>query len=153
MSPVESKLPASTVRALVIGALGVAVAIGLAVATLAAANSGDVEVRIGADEFGAGDAEARAASVASGGPILFSDVSGGERDIILQHLGDDPAEGWLAFDAQAAGASRDCFLEWDADEQQFFDACDGTPYPADGTGLTHYEVEVVDGELVISLRP
>ena len=152
MSPVESKLPPSTLKALIIGAAGVLVAIGLIVATLAAANSGNVEIRIGDDDFDAGDAESRAEAVARDGPILFSDVSGGERDIILQHLGDDAQAGWLAFDAHASGASRDCFLEWDAGQELFLDSCDGTAYPADGAGLTTYDVTVIEGDVVVSLR-
>ncbi len=138
-------------KALIIGAAGVLVAIVLIVATLAAANSGGVEVRIGDDDFDAGHAESRAESVASDGPILFSDVSGGERDIILQHLGEDAQVGWLAFDAQAAGASRDCFVEWDAGQEMFIDSCDGTVYPADGAGLANYGGTVMEGNVVVSL--
>ena len=45
-------------------------------------------------------------------PILYGDVSdsgsGDQRDIFLQHLGDDPDEGWYAFRAQPPGTERDC---------------------------------------------
>ena len=58
------------------------------------------------------DAARISAEIAEGGPVLFSDVAGGSRDIILQHLGTDPDSGWLAFEARRAGQDRRCFFEW-----------------------------------------
>ena len=42
-----------------------------------------------------------ASNIASGGPLLFSDVSSGKRDIYLQHTGDDPAAALVTLSASA----------------------------------------------------
>ena len=115
--------------------------------------SGNVKVNLGTDTFSPGSAEARAESIAEEGPLLFSDVASGQRDIYLQHLGDDPEEGWLAFDARRPGQSRDCSLEWVAEEDHFVDPCDDTVVAADGGDLLHYDVVVTeDGDVVIDFR-
>src|SRR5690606_1440144 len=104
--------------------------------------------------FDAGPAESRARAVEQDGPILFADAGGGSRDIYLQHVGDDPRAGWLAFDARKPGASRACTLEWAAGADRFVDPCDGTPGPPDGGGLIHYEVEVTeDGNVIVDFHP
>jgi hypothetical protein len=115
--------------------------------------SGTVEVRLGDDTFAAGSAEALADAIDRDGPILFSDVASGERDIFLQHTGDDARSQWRAFDAREIDASRDCTLEWSAEAQVFEDPCDGSTVPPDGTGLRQYDVEVTEsGRVVIDLR-
>lgn len=115
--------------------------------------SGKVEVKLGADTFDAGNKDLRAASIAADGPILFSDVASGQRDIYLQHTGDSPDRGWLAFDARKAGQGRDCTLRWQSGERVFTDPCDGTVVPADGTGLVQYPVTVTEaGNVVIDLN-
>jgi hypothetical protein len=115
--------------------------------------SGTVEVRLGDDTFAAGSAEPLADAIDRDGPILFSDVASGERDIFLQHAGDDTRSGWRAFDAREIDASRDCTLEWSAQARLFEDPCDGSTVPPDGAGLRQYEVEVTEsGTVVIDLR-
>src|SRR5690606_24395042 len=94
--------------------------------------------------FDAGGTERIAAEIADRGPILYSDVAGGTRDLYLNHLSDDVTEGWVAFAAQQPGAARDCFLEWQADEEQFVDPCDGSTFPPDGEGLPQFPVYVED---------
>lgn len=142
---------ALAVAGVVLGIVLVLVVFVVAVPSLT--ESGKVEVKLGSDTFAAGSAEARSATIAETGPILFPDVSGRQRDIFLQHIGDDPATGWYAFDARRPGQSRDCSLEWKADAEEFVDPCDGTVVPADGTGLLTYEVTVTeDGKLVIDLN-
>ena len=60
------------------------------------------------------------------GPIFYGDVSGRkDRDIILQHLGDDEDKGWYAFLAAPIDKARDCTWQWQADEEQFRAKCDG----------------------------
>lgn len=151
--PVESRRrrPGAAVVAAVAVA-GILTAVVVFVLVVGLARGGRVELRLGDEEFRAGRAEAQAASIERQGPLLFSDVSGGDRDIVVQHLGDDPEEGWLAFDARPPGASRECFARWDPDGKRFVDTCDGTVYPADGQGLTRYPVTVEDGELIVDLR-
>mgnify|MGYP000034955108 CR=1 FL=1 len=156
MSPVEKRTSRSTTTAVVVALAGVVAGLGLMwfMVNLASQGGDSVQIRLGDDRFDAGFAEGdggRAADIAEGGPILFADVAGGDRDIILQHLGDDPLEGWYAFSASAPGKSRDCFVEWQPDDEVFED-CDGDTYPADGEGLTTYPVVVEDGRLYVDIN-
>jgi hypothetical protein len=158
MSPVKQS-KARSPRSLVLAVGGVVVGITLLLVVFVVAlpsltESGTVEVTIGDDVFKAGSAEARSESIAADGPTLYSDVSGGTRDIFIQHIGEDPLTGWYAFDARRPGQGRDCPLDWDAAAEVFRDRCDGTTVPADGTGLIAYPVEVTeDGELIVDLNP
>ena len=152
--PVKPPSQRST-RAVVLGLVGLVAGIAAVVALFVVAipsltESNRIEVRLGDDVFVAGNAGARAAAIAADGPILLADVASGDRDVYLQHLGDDPDSGWLVFDARRPGAGRDCTLVWD--DGQFTDPCDGTVVPADGSGLAAYNVDVDDdGRVVIDL--
>jgi hypothetical protein len=159
MSPVrqsKTRSPRSLVLAVGGVALGVVLVIGLFIVAIPSlTESGKVEVKLGDDTFDAGSAEARSRTIAETEPILFSDVSGrGDRDIILQHLGDDPAQGWYVFEARRPGQPRDCFLKWRTETQDFEDSCDGTIVAADGAGLLSYPVVVAEnGALIVDLNP
>lgn len=100
-------------------------------------------------EFEVGSAERLAERVAEGGPFLFADPLGRDRDIFVQHLGGDD---WVAFSARSPDAPRECLLEWQADRREFVDGCSGESFPADGTGLTSYPTRVEDGGVVVNLR-
>lgn len=134
------------------GILAVVVGICVVGAVLILVDSADDVALLGDATFQDLDAESTAGTIDQIGPLLFSDVAGGTDDIIVQHLGDDPEEGWLVFAARPDGASRDCFAEWQADDEVFVDTCDGTEYPADGEGLRQYQVEVEDGTVVVDLQ-
>ncbi|MBK5223131.1 MAG: hypothetical protein JJE52_09700 [Acidimicrobiia bacterium] len=153
MSPVERRTSRSTTTAILVALAGVVAGLGLVlfVVNLASRGGEDVKINIGDDRFHAGSAEQRAQTIDEGGPILFADVAGGDRDILLQHLGDDPQSGWLAFAAAAPGKPRDCFLQWQAETGDFAD-CDGDRFPADGEGLTTYPVAIEDGDLVVDVN-
>lgn len=148
-----------TSRSIVLGVAGVVVGVALVlllfvVAIPSLTESGKVQVKLGSDTYDAGSASARARNIADGGPLLFSDVSSGKRDIWLQHTGDDDATGWSAFDARRPGQGRSCTLEWRSGSQDFRDPCDGTIVPADGDGLLSYPVTITDkGKVVIDLNP
>jgi hypothetical protein len=115
--------------------------------------SGTVTPNLGVDTFNAGSAESRSRSIARDGPFLFSDVAGRQRDIYLQHIGDDPTTGWYAFDARQVGQPRECSLEWQADDAEFRNPCNGSTVPADGTGLIAYAVVVNDdGNVILDFR-
>ena len=117
------------------------------------AGSGGVEVRLGDDVFRAGQVERLAAAIAAEGPIAIPDASPERaRDIYLQHLGETPEVGWLAFAAQAPGAERTCLLQWDPAGAELVDPCSDRRYPADGEGLTQYPTAVADGVLTVDLR-
>lgn len=152
MSPVaRSQRHAS--RALLVAGVVVVLLMGVAVAVAMLAEEGRVEVRLGDDTFEAGDAERIADEVADRGPVIYSDVAGGSRDIWIQHLGDDPASGWLAFDVRPAGSDRNCVAEWRPQDEVFVASCTGEEFPADGAGLPQYPVTVSDGYLEVNLNP
>jgi hypothetical protein len=149
-------------RALLVAAVGVVVALGIAAGVAALANRGSVDVKLGSETFADQDADDAAERVAEDGPILYADTAGGDRDIVLQHLGDDPETGWIALAARPAGVSRACTIQWDADDEVFrlldssggeSDECDGREYSAGGEGLPTYPVTVdADGNLDVDLN-
>ena len=112
------------------------------------------KVRLGKNQFDDLNAERTAQRIRNDGPIQFPDVSGGSRVVILSHVGDDPQVRWFVFDARAAGAPKDCLVDWIRERQQFVDRCDATKtYPLDGTGLRQYAVRVDEGgRLVIDFN-
>jgi hypothetical protein len=149
--PVRPPKTRST-RSVVLGVVGLAVGIILVLVLFVVAipsltETNRIEVRLGDDVFVAGDARARSAAIAADGPILLPDVASGDRDVYLQHIGDDPLSGWLVFDARRPGAGRDCTLVWGG--ETFTDPCDGTVVAADGAGLPGYDVAVDDDEKVV----
>jgi hypothetical protein len=149
-------------KALIVAGAGVVVALAIAFGVAQLASRGSVDVRLGSDTFADQDAESAAEKIAEDGPILYADTAGGDRDIFLQHLGDDPDAGWVAIAARPPGVSRACTLRWIADDEVFrlldgdgevTDECDGREFPPDGTGLPTYPVTVdVDGNLDVDLN-
>lgn len=154
MSPVDQSRNhvgrAATVA--LVGVLVLGIALGLVTLALGGRNSTDLA--IGDQTFQAGNAEKKAELIAKDGPVIYADVSGRkDRDMILQHLGNDPEKGWYAFLAAPIDQARDCTWEWQADEEQFRAKCDPSlTAPADGKGLPQFKVKVVDGELDIDLN-
>jgi hypothetical protein len=142
---------------LAVGGLAVAVALLVVVFVYAVPHlteSGSLRVGNSAAPLDLGDARQKAELVARDGPIPFADPTGGSRDVVIGHLGDDPLRGWQAFDARRPGTGRECTLQWDAGSRAFTDPCGGPPVPADGAGLPHYPVEVDgDGRLTVRLVP
>ena len=116
-------------------------------------NGAEVPIQLGEPVFEAGNAAELAAAIAAGEPLLLPDASGGDRDIVINHLGDTPEDGWVAFAARDLTASRDCFVRWQPEPSIFVDSCDGTEYPADGEGLEQYGTTIDDdGNLVVNLN-
>lgn len=144
----------STARRAVIGGVAATVVAALLVAgVLWGLRTGRVEGRaLQSERFDAGPADQRAASVAADGPLLLPDPTGGSTDIVLNHLGDDPGTGWVAFVARVPGSPRSCTVRWIGSAGRFEDPCTGIRYPADGTGLPRLEVTVVDGRVLVDLR-
>jgi len=138
---------------LALGAVVAAVVVGFVV--VAVTSNDPAQVRLGDDEFNAGYSEVLADAIAEGDgqPLVFSDVSGGDRDVYVQHLGEDETIGWYAFEARIPG-TEDCLAAWDADAQQFVSSCDdAVTFPADGTGLVAYPTRVnEDGRVIVDLR-
>ncbi len=117
------------------------------------AASGDVDVNLGSSVFEAGKVDRLADDVARTGPLFFPDLVGRDRDIYLQHVGDDPEEGWYAFSVRTRDAARDCFAEWSLEDRNFVDSCSGAVYPENGDGLPPYPVIIdVGGTLSIDIN-
>ena len=140
---------------IVVGLAGVAVALGLVLGVLLLTRSGTgVEIRLGDRDFRDMETGRISAEIADRGPILFGDVAGGDLDIILQHVGDDPETGWFAFEARRAGQSRDCSFRWRPEEADFVNTCDPDDIvDATGTGVRQFEVAVVDGDVRVEINP
>ena len=140
---------------IVVGLAGVVVALGLVGAVLLLTRGGtEVEIRLGDRDFRDMETGRISAEIADRGPILFPDVAGGDRDIILQHLGDDPETGWLAFEARRPGQSRQCTFAWRPEQAVFVNPCDrDDTVDATGTGLRHFDVAVVDGDVRVDINP
>jgi hypothetical protein len=138
---------------IVLGLTAVAVALLLGAMALYLADNGK-NVRLGDNQFGDLQAERTATRIAREGPILFPDVSGGSRVVIVSHLGDDPKSGWYVFDARSPGAARDCILVWNRERAVFVDGCSpDTTYPIDGKGLRQYVVSVNDkGRIIVDFN-
>ena len=106
--------------AVLVGLTGIVIAVVLGGGVLfLASQGGDVEIKLGDANFDAGQIGRISEEIDDRGPILYSDVAGRSRDLILQHLGDDPEVGWVAFEARPIGEPRDCFFQWDDNAQQF----------------------------------
>ena len=153
--PVSSGPRPSLRAAVVVGLAGVVVALGLVGAVLLLTRTGtDVEIRLGDHDFRDMEIGRISAEIEDRGPILFGDVADGSLDIILQHIGEDPATGWFAFEARRAGQSRDCFFRWRPEPSDFVNTCDADDIvDAAGTGLRHFEVAVVDGDVRVDINP
>jgi hypothetical protein len=163
VSPVEQSRGHAG-KALAVAGVGVVAALAIAFGVARLASQGKVDVRLGTDTFTQQDAEDAAEKIAEDGPILYPDTAGGDRDIVLQHLGDDPATGWIALAARPPGVSRECtiqvpgrnrdepFVLLDPDGEVSGD-CDGREFPPDGEGLPRYPVTVdEDGKLDVDLN-
>lgn len=118
------------------------------------AQSGDAQLSIGDEVFGPGNIDRLSEDIeAQQTPLLLSDVSGGDRDIFLQHIGDAPETGWFAFAVRPNDAPRDCFINWELEEQEFSYNCDDRTIPANGEGLFQYPVMIsTSGDITIDLN-
>jgi len=132
---------------------GIAVASALLIGVIAV-NVGRQSGRLvlGDLDFRALNTDNMAAEIKENGPILWPDVASGSRDLWLQHLGDDPARGWTAFDARQAGDPRECNVVWEVDAKEFRDPCSDATYLQDGTGLPQIPVYFDGPELIVDIN-
>jgi hypothetical protein len=141
-------------KALAIAGVGVAVALGLAFVVATLASRGDVEIRLGDDRFNAGQVDNIAQRIASDGglPLLYQDLTGGNRNVFVGHLDDNADRGWVAFGAVDPD-DPDCAIRLDREAEVLVNDCDETiTYPLDGTGLRYYPTSVEDGRLYVDLN-
>ncbi|MDP1803694.1 MAG: hypothetical protein Q8K72_00870 [Acidimicrobiales bacterium] len=141
-------------KALLIAAVGVVVALGLAFVVAQAASRGDVDIRLGDDRFDAGGTErlAKAIDGDDGLPFLYQDLVNGGRNLFVNHLGDDPDTGWVAFGAFDPD-DPSCAVEIDRAAKALVNACDpSVTYPLGGKGLRFYPTTVEDGRIYVDLN-
>jgi hypothetical protein len=141
-------------KALLVAGIGVAVALGLAFAVAVAANRGDVTINLGDDRFDAGQVDniAEAIDDGDGLPFLYPDLVGGDRNLFVQHLDDDPDVGWAAFGAFDPD-DPSCGVRIDRAAKALVNECDeDVTYPLDGTGLRYYPTSVEDGRLIVDIN-
>lgn len=127
-------------RALTFAVVAVVVGLGAGFLMLRLADSGGVDVRLGDSEISVGTAASLSRDIVEDGPILFPDPRGSDRNIFIQHLGEDPNRGWLVFETRWAGSPSSCSLTWEAVSRQFVPPdsleCRGLPRAeADGTAV------------------
>ena len=141
-------------KALVIAAVAI-VLIGVVTVFVAlAASRGDVEINLGDDRFNAGSTERQADAIADGGglPLLYQDLVGNDRHLFVQHLGDDPDEGWVAFGAFDPDDPA-CLVAIDREAEVLVNECDrSVTYPLSGEGLRQYPVVVEDGRILVDVN-
>jgi hypothetical protein len=133
-------------RALLVGLAAIVFALGLIAIVLVANGARNAS---GGGSFDSASAtELVRLQERDGVPALFPDPVGGRQPIFVWHEGDDPEAGWVAYDALVDGEP----LVLDLDEL-VLRAPDGSEFPFTGEGLPQYDVEVVDGRLVVALQP
>jgi hypothetical protein len=141
--------PTQSRRAVIIGLAAVVAAVGLFFLVISLGSTGQ-QIHFGSDQFSPGSAKTVAARIADDGrPDCFNDPSTGDRPICVQHIGDDPATGWITVEVEVAG----CAVQWDTAAGDFVDTCTGRHYPADGTGLVMLPTTVKDGKVVVDVTP
>lgn len=150
--PVEQSSTFAPVRALVVAAAGLAMTIACVLLIPQLIRAEAVETKLGDQLFEAGDPDNMANAIKRDNlPLLFADPVG-ERDIYLQHLGEDPLMGWYAFDARRPGTDRNCTIEWQPGGW-FVDPCDPEiEFDATGTGLPSYDVTIDNDLLFVDFR-
>jgi hypothetical protein len=162
----KTSAPPRQIIYLVVATIVGVVALGfLVLRTADLANRGDIQISIGDEVFAPGNVSRLSDDIERFGPLPLSDVSGGDRDIYLQHLGDDERDGWFAFSVRPLDASRECFALWQPEENLFTyerqvgndpqntEPCDDRTFPADGEGLFQYPVRIDDeGDLSVDLN-
>ena len=154
MSPVDQSRN-HVGRAAAVALVGIFVlVVGLGLVTVMIGDKDSADVRLGDQTFQGGSAQRLADEIDDRGPIFYGDVSGNkDRDIILQHLGDDPETGWYAFRAAPVDKDRSCTWQWVPNEDLFRAKCDKSlTAPADGEGLQQFKVTVKDGRLDVDLN-
>ena len=141
-------------KALAIAAVAI-VLIGVVTVFVAlAASRGDVKINLGDERFNAGQTDRLAKEIDEGGdlPFLYQDLVGNDRHLFVQHVGDDPDEGWVAFSAFDPDEPS-CAIEIDREEKVLVNACDRSErYPLHGEGLRYYPVSIEDGRIYVDVN-
>jgi hypothetical protein len=140
-------------KALLVAGVGVAVALGLAFAVALLASKGEVDIKLGDELFDAGQVENIAQRIEreDGLPVLYPDLVGRGRNLYVQHLDDDPMQGWAAFGAFDPDDPT-CAVTLDREAKMLVNECDDTTYPLDGTGLRYYPTSIDGNRLLVDIN-
>jgi hypothetical protein len=141
-------------KALAIAAVAIVLIGIVAVLVALAASRGDVEINLGDERFEVGRADDLVDTLDDGDglPLLFQDLVGRDRHIYVQHTGDDPEKGWVAFGAFDPD-DPSCAVEIDRDARTLVNSCDrSVRYGLDGDGLRSYPTTVEDGEVIVDIN-
>jgi hypothetical protein len=146
-------VPRRPTAALLVTVLALLIGVLLVVFFVRLSNQPGSKINVGSEQFDVGKATTFAPRIAQAGPLLLPALRGSQQDIFLQHLGADPNQGWLAFDAHAPDEGRTCLLRWRQSSRDFADPCSTRVFPADGAGLNQYAVRVDQrGHVLVDLR-
>lgn len=82
--------------------------------------------RLAPSTFTVGNVESLSRTVAEDGPLFFPELGTaiGTRSIVVDHTGDDPADGWRVYWAYPADREATCVVEQVPSSTDFLD-CDG----------------------------
>jgi hypothetical protein len=141
-------------KALAVAGVAIVLIAVVAAFVALAASRGDVEINLGDERFNAGGTERLAEEIDDGGglPFLYQDLVGNDRHLFVQHLGDDPDEGWVAFGAFDPD-DPSCVVLLDREDEVLRNECDDSEtYPLTGEGLRQYPVAVEGGDILVDVN-
>lgn len=108
------------------GLIAVLAAFTWGIAAWISRGGGDESERFAPSEFTVGPVDDMADAVAEGGPLLLPELGTaiGTRSIVVDHTGDEPADGWRIYWAYPADRDATCVVTQVEHTRQFTD-CDG----------------------------
>lgn len=140
----------------VLAGIGFFAVLGLAlwgVAAIIASNSDQATNNLSSTYQDVGYVETFAAIIERDGPIVFRDLLGSDRNIVLDHEGDDAFQGWAMYLAWPADSDSSCHLEQVKGTHQFVD-CQGRTLTVDELAAVPRGVRPIvssDGLLTLDL--
>ena len=131
-SPVTPPRLRSPLARAVVPVVGGAAVIGLiflatwGIAAFMSRGGAESTERLAPTTFELGSVEARAASIAADGPLLFPglNTTSGARTLVVDHTGDDDGAGWRVYWAYPADRDASCAVEQEPGTRAFTDCED-----------------------------
>lgn len=131
-----------------IGSLGV---LAFALDRISEGGSNSVTLEIGRDEILLANAGDQSELVDEFGPSLFPDVTGGNGNFFLSHVGENSRTGWFAIlQVQPTETDPNCEISYNAVTDSFVN-CEQEQFGLEGEGLEQFAVRVSDGQLVVNV--
>jgi hypothetical protein len=123
------------------------------IASLLSRNPEKVEERLAQTQFEVGPTDDLADLIADDGPMLFQGLvgDGADRSIVLDHQGDDPAQGWRVRYAHPADREPTCKVSQIEQTRQYTD-CEGRTLEVDDLARPERARVLVSDVVVIDLR-